>query len=242
MVDPRLTEDRWLADRLGKPAYHLSGKIGQNGAGWPDVRRRLAAGPVFADAKVAVDDVAAIGLVQSAGFLLIDTNLRFLLPRESAPAGYDPQEAGFAAPEHADEVAALAGRVFSHDRFHRDPRIGHPVAAALKRDWARNFFSGNRGEWMVVARSGGKAAGFLQLLRSPDNELVIDLIGVDAACRGCGLARAMIAFAAVHCTARGALVVGTQVANLPSVRLYEGLGFRLSGAQYVFHCHGGTAC
>ena len=33
------------------------------------------------------------------------------------------------------------------------------------------------------------------------------------------------------------IAVGTQVANLPSVRLYEKLGFRLAAAQYVFHFH-----
>ena len=33
------------------------------------------------------------------------------------------------------------------------------------------------------------------------------------------------------------LIVGTQVANVPSVQLYESLGFRLKSSQYVLHMH-----
>jgi RimJ/RimL family protein N-acetyltransferase len=36
------------------------------------------------------------------------------------------------------------------------------------------------------------------------------------------------------------LDVGTQVANLPSVRCYERLGFRLSSSSYVLHLHAGA--
>jgi hypothetical protein len=40
-----------------------------------------------------------------------------------------------------------------------------------------------------------------------------------------------------HYRGRGALLVGTQVANIPSVRLYERMGFSLSSSQYVLHLH-----
>ena len=95
---------------------------------------------------------------------------------------------------------------------------------------------------MVVARCDNVPAGFLQLLRSAADDMVIDLIAVDAAYRGRGLARAMIGFASAKCNCAGSVVVGTQVANIPSVRLYETLGFRLTAAQYVFHHHGTAAC
>ena len=29
MAEPRLAEDQWLAERLGKPAYHLVGGLGE---------------------------------------------------------------------------------------------------------------------------------------------------------------------------------------------------------------------
>ncbi len=43
---------------------------------------------------------------------------------------------------------------------------------------------------------------------------------------------------AARTMAAAELVVGTQAANTPSVRLYEGLGFRLTSAQLVLHHHG----
>ena len=38
---------------------------------------------------------------------------------------------------------------------------------------------------------------------------------------------------------RRELRVGTQAANVPSVRLYEPLGFSLASAAYVLHLHRG---
>ena len=81
-----------------------------------------------------------------------------------------------------------------------------------------------------------KIVGFTLLLVPTDSEVVIDLIAVDDAYRRRGIAAEMIAFVESQ-FAPAQLVVGTQVANLPSVRLYEKLGFRLAGAQYVFHFH-----
>jgi ribosomal protein S18 acetylase RimI-like enzyme len=178
------------------------------------------------------------------GFVLIDTSLRFVLPRSDAPkrdASDIAPDIIFATPDMVDAVGEIAARSFVYDRFHRDPVIADSVADGLKRCWATNFFAGKRGDWMVVACEGDRPAGFLQLLRMPDSALVIDLIAVTAAQRGRGLARAMIAFACRNCGCSGPIVVATQVGNTSSVRLYEKMGFRLDAAQYVFHHHG-SAC
>lgn len=94
---------------------------------------------------------------------------------------------------------------------------------------------------MVVAELEGKIVGFLQLLWAPRDELVVDLVAVDAAARGNGLAREMIEYAALHGTGGGrraaGMRAGTQAANIPSVRLYEGMGFRLASAECVLHYH-----
>ena len=59
---------------------------------------------------------------------------------------------------------------------------------------------------------------------------------VEEAYRRRGIAAEMIAFVESQFTP-AVIAVGTQVANLPSVRLYEKLGFRLASTQYVFHFH-----
>ena len=67
---------------------------------------------------------------------------------------------------------------------------------------------------------------------------MIDLIAVDEKFRNQGVAEAMIHH--LFQTAKNSvqtILVGTQVANIPSVRLYEKLGFRLIASQYVLHMH-----
>jgi ribosomal protein S18 acetylase RimI-like enzyme len=237
--EPHLAEDQWLAARLGRPAFHLLGALDAPGRWSEDVAHRLKRQPVFIDLKVPVEDRASVERAAKLGFTLIDTNLRLSTERTAIPA-VEQNEVAFAKPDMEAAVGAIAERAFVFDRFHRDPRTAQN-AGIIKRDWARNFFSGRRGEWMVVASRSGAPVGFLQLLRSAAGELVIDLIAVDPARFGQGLASAMIGFAAQHCDVPGPVVVGTQLANVRSIRLYERLGFRLRSAQYVFHHHGGQA-
>ena len=99
-----------------------------------------------------------------------------------------------------------------------------------------NYFSGKRGDSLVVGEAGGVAAGFLLLLQS-DEKLVIDLIAVAEDHRGAGIGRGMIAFAAASFPQLKTMQVGTQIANIPSIRLYERLGFRMVDAQHILHCH-----
>lgn len=237
MNRPRLEADVWLSEKLGKPAFHVV-----NGAGGftqaAEFLRPQLRGVLFADAKIAADDAAAAAIAQELGFSLVDTNLRFGLDRKNAPKWKESGDVGFATPDMADAVGLIAAQNFRYDRFHRDPKIGQKTADAIKRDWAHNFFSGKRGDWMVVAKQGGKPAGFLQLLRGRAGELIIDLIAVAAPHHRKGLAHEMITFATARCDAGGPIVVGTQASNIPSVRLYESMGFRLEAVQYVFHHHG----
>ncbi|MBP1741959.1 MAG: hypothetical protein H6Q48_4252, partial [Deltaproteobacteria bacterium] len=93
-----------------------------------------------------------------------------------------------------------------------------------------------RGDNMVVAIKDSSPAGFLQLLYS-GKDLVIDLIAVEEKFRRMGIARAMIHFAETALRGFEEIAVGTQIANVPSIRLYEKLGFRVASSVYTFHYH-----
>jgi ribosomal protein S18 acetylase RimI-like enzyme len=235
--EPRLAEDPWLSARLGKPAFHLLGDLAQLASCETRLQRELSAGHVFADVKVPVNDLLAVSTVQKLGFLLVDTNLGFSIACRDLPQ-VDCTDVLFAQPGMEQAVGTIAEKSLICDRFHHDTDIPSSTASDIKRVWAQNYFRGLRGDWMVVARRHGIPVGFLQLLRSPRAELIIDLIAVDSAHRRQGIARAMIAFAAKHCDAMESMAVGTQAANISSARLYENLGFRLRSAHYVFHHHG----
>jgi ribosomal protein S18 acetylase RimI-like enzyme len=236
----RWVEDTWLGARLRKPAFHVVGDLTQLVYLEDDLSLRLAKGPLFVDMKVPVNDITPLPIIQRLGFSLIDTQISFCLmggrPNTNASA-----DISFAQPHMAESIGKIAAQFLVHDRFHRDPAIPAAAALVIKRDWARNFFAGLRGDWMVVASRQGLIVGFLQLLRSERGELVIDLIAVHADHRRQGIARAMIHFALNHCGTSGPMIVGTQAANVPSIQLYESIGFRFQKAQYVYHYHGSHA-
>lgn len=225
--------DDWLGRLLGRPTLRLD-RADSGDAGWAG---RLDREDLFVTAKVPAQDVAAIGVLESIGFRVIDTALTFETSAITAPAD---SRARLARPEDRDAVASLAGRAFRFSRFHLDPAVPRALADRVKASWAANFFAGARGDAMVVAEHRGAVVGFLQLLRGKAGDLVIDLIAVAPEAARQGIARAMIGFAAQG--AGGARPtgwrVGTQAANIASVRLYESLGFRLSQAQFVLHHHG----
>jgi nucleoside-diphosphate-sugar epimerase/GNAT superfamily N-acetyltransferase len=244
-ADP-LKHDAWLSKLLGREAYTLAvtpllleAAAGKHSRGYSRLRE-LQAKPVFLTAKVPVADGAAVEFLEEHGFHLIDTNLRFEKEAESPTTVVAECELRFAAPADRESVVDLARKNFVFSRFHQDRNIPQSVADEIKAQWVGNFFNGERGDRLVVAevREKGqqKIAGFTLLATRANAPVVIDLIAVDDAYRRRGIAAEMIAFIESQ-SAPAVIAVGTQVGNLPSVRLYEKLGFRLTAAQYVFHFH-----
>jgi GNAT superfamily N-acetyltransferase len=146
-------------------------------------------------------------------------------------------------PIYYDTVLDIAGSCFVYSRFHLDPAIPDRLAHAVKRAWVQSYIEGNRGERLLVALLDGQPAGFLAVLQTTvqgEPCRVIDLIGVHHRYQGKGVGKALVAFLIKESGGRySALRVGTQVANIPSLRLYESLGFRLQDATYVLHAHVG---
>lgn len=242
-----VAHDAWMSGMLGVPSYCVKlatedGSVRSLCA--QDVQAALhphMAGGMFAYVKVAPQAVGSIHALEGAGFRLVDTNVAFTRPAGAMlpSSGSDLNGIRFArpaSPDDAEAVAHVARTSFRYSRFHLDPAIPQAVACELKAVWAGNYFCGKRGDAMVVCEDADGIAGFLQLLVTPE-ALVIDLIAVAERARRSGRASAMIAFALHNMEPRAEMRVGTQVVNTASMRLYEGLGFRVSGAQYVMHYH-----
>jgi nucleoside-diphosphate-sugar epimerase/ribosomal protein S18 acetylase RimI-like enzyme len=240
-ADP-LKQDAWLSKLIGRESYTLTvtpalvdAANGKHTRSYSRLRE-LQAKPVFITAKVPVADPAAGEFLEEHGFRLIDTNLRFEKQAETPTAVAGDCLLRFAEPADRDAVVDLARRNFVFTRFRQDRLIPKSVAEEIKAQWAGNFFSGQRGDRLVVAILQEKIVGFALLMTAPADNVTIDLIAVEEAYRRRGIAAEMIAFVESQ-FAPSVIAVGTQVANLPSVRLYEKLGFRLAAAQYVFHFH-----
>ena len=141
----------------------------------------------------------------------------------------------FADKTHMKSAGKIARDNFIYSRFHLDPHIDNNIANQIKQNWVENYFLGKRGDKMVLALIDSEPVGFLQL-RLKEKILFIDLIGVDKKEQGKGIASAMIRYANQNIE-HSCIKVGTQIGNLPSIKLYQNLGFVFSGSDYVFHYH-----
>jgi ribosomal protein S18 acetylase RimI-like enzyme len=232
------TPDIWLSELIGRPAMRLalSGNLSNQWA------KRLTSADVQISAFVPTTEVSASMYLQDLGFYTVDTALMLERPRIEWHT-VDPR-VRFARPEDRAGVKKVAGNAFVYSRFHLDPAFPKYLADRIKRVWAENYFEGTRGDGMVVAERAGSVVGFAQLLWSETTPgvIVIDLIAVAKQASRQGLARAMISYAAANGTGDSqrpiGIRVGTQAANVPSVRLYETLGFRVTQSRFVLHHHG----
>jgi ribosomal protein S18 acetylase RimI-like enzyme len=229
-----LVPDDFLTGIVGRSTFRV--EVGQNGTAQETIAAIVAAQkrPVFLYARVPTGSVAALRDLEGLGFALVDTNVIF--ERPAVGVRVTSATTRQARPEDRGAVMELAARGFSHSRLHLDPAIARDVADRSRAEWAGNFFAGRRGDHMIVAEADGVLAGFAQLLGPRDSVVTIDLIGVAAPYRRRGIAAALIAASGKIAGAQ-TLRVGTQIANTPSLRLYETLGFRIVETHYVLHYH-----
>jgi GNAT superfamily N-acetyltransferase len=222
--------DSWLAEVMARPVFRVAG-----GGDADAVGRHLVDHPGFYFAKVATDCIADVSSLSRLGFTVVDTNVTFELGREpQGPPGFD---VGPMADGETDAVLDIAGSAFRYSRFHLDPLVGDPLAHRIKREWIRNYALRVRGDALLVARMNGRPCGFLAALIANDTA-VIDLVAVATEAHGKGAGAALTAAFAERYRGKRR-IVGTQVANVPSIRLYTKLGFTLANSQYVLHHHVG---
>jgi GNAT superfamily N-acetyltransferase len=223
-----LRDDPWLSEVFGYPVL-VAGRCGE---------RREPPVPSFVYAKVDAADTDRVGALEDEGFRVVDVNVT--LARRAAeppPPAHGPVRVERAAPEHTGAVLEIAGGAFRYSRFHLDPEVPGELADRVKREWIRSYVEGRRGLELLVALEGDRPLGFLAVLEA-DGARVIDLVAVAPEAQGRGVGGALVgAFVARHAPHSSELRVGTQVANVPSLRLYARHGFEPAAAAYVLHRH-----
>lgn len=235
--------DPWLSEQLGHRCWRLEAEASPQDPA--EVRAALlqaAAGKAgFAYAKVPTARVGKVACLADAGFRIVDVSVTLDRPVAAPPGAFGPGvDVGELRAGEEPAVLGIAGSSFRYSRFHLDPRIPRSAADAVKRAWVESYLKGARGEHLLVARRGRDLAGFLAVLAQPGppTAWVIDLIAVAEAHQGQGVGRTLVQ--AFHHAAAGhaeVLRVGTQAANVPSLRLYEQAGFRVADTAYVLHAH-----
>ena len=237
----QIAADRWLGEVIKLEAFRITGSLGPAEAQQAaQALRSIVSQPSFAYARVPSRDVITAQGLEAQGFRLVDTNVTLEMDASQLLTAASVS-ARLARPADAQAVEHIARTSFEVSRFHLDPLLPLGVANEIKGQWAANFFRGQRGDFMVVAEAEDQVVGFLQLLAAPESVLVIDLVAVAPQFRGQGLGAAMIRYAARNCASPAHVRVGTQIANVASLSLYQRLGFRITAAAYVFHLHGRIA-
>jgi len=233
-------KDYWLTAQLGKPVFYLNPvDLDENTFfnNWEEFKREYEDENYFIFSKISTNSVNMWQCLEKADFKLIDTTVKFELHSNILSERKQQKDIGicFAEKKHQKAAGKIARDNFIYSRFHLDPCIDNNIANNIKQNWVENYFFGKRGDEMVLALMNGEPVGFLQLIIK-DRELFIDLIGVDKIAQGKGVALAMIQFASQNIE-HSCIKVGTQIGNLPSIKLYQKLGFVLTGSDYVFHYH-----
>lgn len=226
-ISTRIEGDEWLSRVLRRKTGRLSFRTAPPGAEERDWD--------FVYAKTGTDDLDRVRFLEDVGFRLIDTNVYLEKPISRKRTAADGRIRR-SEPRDREGVMKVAAGSFRYSRFHLDGAFSRKTADRVKAQWAGGFFAGTRGNALVVAEEAGEICGFLLLIDSFD-KILIDLIAVDPAFRGRGIATGLIRFAEAGGRNCAAIGVGTQIANTPSLKLYEGLGFRIASSQYVFHYH-----
>ncbi len=238
MLPVKLDSDPWLGQLFGYPVFRLA--TGKDPSPENQSLTDIAAlKEAFVYVRVPCADIREVNELLEKGFRVVDTALRF---RRNVPSPGDGDNDSVREATAADfgPVMDIAGQCFRYSRFHLDPLVPRPLADAIKRAWMDSYRLGKRGRGCLVAERGGKVAGFLAVLDSPGEKAtrVIDLIGVRTEDQGSGVGRALVnSFMREAWPDVEELEVGTQAANVPSVRLYEACGFRFAEAAYVLHAH-----
>lgn len=246
-----LVYDKWLSEIIGKESYTLkldeefitrTYKDGTDENIWANSIQSNKTEPVFIQVKVSTQAVEQIKYLESISFFLIDTNVTLKKIIESQRFNNIKHESHdiiirFAKDSDREGTVSVAGNTFLYSRFHLDPWFSNKLANRIKAQWVLSYFDGKRGDQMVIALSKNKIIGFLQIQKSEDNYFIIDLTGVDKEYQRKGIAGKMINFAIQKNNGINKVIVGTQIGNIPSFKLYQKMGFFLESAKYVFHFH-----
>jgi ribosomal protein S18 acetylase RimI-like enzyme len=227
----KLHDDSWLAGILGCPCFRVDA---EHGSSIPSVFEHARA---FCFTKIPTSDVELVRDLGRHGFFVTDVNITFSRTVEGPVETSSKAIVRDHESSHAEDVLRIAESSFRFSRFHLDPLIPKEIADKIKREWIANYVRGQRGDRLFVATVDGRVAGFLAALRSSD-AAVIDLVATGDDYRRHGVGEALCAaFINHYRTQCKQLLVGTQVSNVPSSRLYEKLGFKLSKSDYVMHLH-----
>ena len=131
----------------------------------------------------------------------------------------------------------IAFKNFKLSRFHLDKRLPASKSNLIKKKTLENYFSGNRGDKIIIQFYKRKISGFCLLIFENKNTARIDLICIDKKYSKRGLAKDLLKYTLYKMKKikKKILLVSTQDKNVPAVKLYDSLKFARKSILYLYH-------
>ena len=244
-----IKKDLWLSEKLNKPCFNL---ICEKGMNLDDFLQTLPNNNYFVSSKVNSSDLNNLVKLQKKGFKIIDFS--YSLKKDNCLDNFSKHDninVREATSDDKEKVADIAFKAFKYSRFNKDPLISTKKAATIKKEWAKNYFSGERGDLMLVASINNnlgtktkhsRVNGFLLLKKTlylnKEKAILIDLIAVDPEFSGLGIGNELIKNMIAKFKEEYIFLVGTQSTNIPALSLYNKYQFKLENSYFDLHLHG----
>ncbi len=226
---------------------HFGVRIARYGPRKPDAVLRGVAwarrqGVEMLMARCHASDMVVLHALESAGFLHMDTFLRFSLNVATATVVGGPGGTEVRPARPSDEIAIgrLARRAFRGlgGHFHSDPRLSPASCDALYAEWAVNSCRQRHlADVVLVAEDSGRLKGFITLKRLRPGTAEGVLFAVDPAARGRGIGRHLMLAAIAWCQEQKVreLQMETHVHNFAAQAVWRRLGFDAYAAGHTLH-------
>lgn len=188
----------------------------------------------YATIRVESNSFDVIHALEREGFILVDG----LISLSKEITDIDDQtdnEIGAIQEEDFNDVIELSKDVFFLNRLYNDPFIPNEKAKSFYAKWMENSLNGQAADEVLVYKENGKVYGFVTLKKDGH----ITLLGVSKDKRGKGIAKRLVGSTIVKFSGWEVKEshIETQMGNIPALRAYISLGFKITNSHMTFAWH-----
>lgn len=247
----RLTEKTWESGILHRNVIALTWDVDcesscEKDKSWTHALQKIQerlkpAKPCLLFARIPASNQAALRALENTGFHLIECYLELEHSLENIPQRTGKNEIRPLQTKEILELEKIALASFQYSRFHVDPFIDRSQADITRSEWVKNACRG-RADFVFVAHVDQQPVGFLTCMKQLSKRIttgILDLIAVHPAYRDHKIGYDLTSEFLTYCRNQKyfSARVGTQAHNIPSLRLYEKVGFLMSRTFFSYHKH-----
>lgn len=133
-------------------------------------------------------------------------------------------------------IKKLSEKIFVHSRFFNDPNIDNALARQVYSEWIENALDSEEKFLIAIVNKQEEVLGFL-LYSIFDNQVTIELIGVETHIHSKGCGRKLFEFVETNCAKQNIeyLFVGTQQNNISAINFYNHMECTLKQITSIYH-------